>query len=170
MSNYSTHKQQVRKPGVSKQIQQELDKAPRQFNDYMNSINGRFSEICNIYLDGLSMDDVKYLKPDDFIELVPENQHKHKLLMTIMVRRYLYRSDNSDTVYCKPEKPDSYENVKPNSDDETSVSSNATSCSDNISTNIIVYACDKCTHTCTKTNCKHSCDDYVRITQRNRQT
>ena len=56
----------------------------------MNSVSGRFSDICHLYLDGLSMDDVKYLKPDDLIAIVPEHQHNHKLLMTIMVRRYLY--------------------------------------------------------------------------------
>ena len=154
MSNFSAHKQQVKRPpGVYKPYQQELDKAPRQFNDYMNSVTGRFSEICRIYLDGLSMDDVKYLKPEDLISLVPDNQHGHKLLMTIMVRRYLYRLDDCETIYCKPEKSDEYDNKS--NDDVSSVSASSEKNGDN------VYSCEKCTHSCTKKNCKHSCDDYA---------
>lgn len=161
MSNFSAHKQQVKRPSVYKPIHQELEKAPRQFNDYMNSVSGRFSDICHLYLDGLSMDDVKYLKPDDLIAIVPEHQHNHKLLMTIMVRRYLYRVGNSDeceTLCCKPEKPnDTYTN---NNEDTCSTYSNNSTCGNGSSN---TYACDTCTHSCTNSNCKHSCDDYAKI-------
>jgi hypothetical protein len=189
MTSFVAYKQQVKKPGVYKPIVQELDKAPRQFNDYMNSMNGRFSEICKIYLDGLSMDDIKYLKPDDLIALVPESQFNHKLLMTIMVRRYLYRPDECETVYCKPDQGDTY-GEKPdknndktndkhndkhndrNSDDTCSTYSNSSEKSDRINEkngnkrNDGVYACDKCTHACTNANCKHSCSDYAKIIHR----
>lgn len=159
MSNFSTHKQQVKRPAVYKSIHQELEKAPRQFNDYINSVSGRFSEISQLYLDGLSMDDVKYLKPEDLIALVPDNQHTHKLLMTIMVRRYLYRPDECGAIYCKPEKPN--DTFTSNNDDNCSLCSNSSS---NTSDKIVnTYACEKCTHSCTNPNCKHSCGDYVKI-------
>jgi hypothetical protein len=72
-------------------VDHEQYKAPRQFCEMMGGDTNRFSEICRIYLDGLSLDDVKYLQADDLINLVPPNQYKHRMLMTIMVRRYLYK-------------------------------------------------------------------------------
>lgn len=93
-----------------------IEKSPDQFCDYMSCISNRFTEICNIYLDGLCLDDVCHLKPEDFINLVPENQYRHKLLMTIMVRRYLCNSENlhkccqnkksSDHNYCSDKDSD----------------------------------------------------------------
>jgi hypothetical protein len=66
---------------------------PDQFSDYMKNVNTRFSEICELYLKGMSIDDVQYLIPEDLINLVPQKNYQHKLLMTIMVRRYLYYED-----------------------------------------------------------------------------
>lgn len=63
---------------------------PNQVCDYMRTVNTRFNEICDLYLKGLSIDDLKYLEPHDLINLVPSEQYSHKLLMTIMVRRYVY--------------------------------------------------------------------------------
>jgi hypothetical protein len=80
---------------VHRPIHSEINKPPRQFCDYMNGTDNRFSEICRLYLDGMSMDDVKYLREDDFISLVPKDQYKHKMLMIIMIRRYLYRHDET---------------------------------------------------------------------------
>lgn len=94
MNNFSTHKYQKGKSMVSKPFQHEINKPPRQFCDYMNGVDNRFSEICRLYLDGMSMDDVKYLTPDDLVALVPKEQYRHRMLMTIMVRRYLYRIDD----------------------------------------------------------------------------
>jgi len=65
----------------------------------MNEEHNRFSEICRIYLGVLSMDDLKYLRPYDLINLVPKEKYDHKLLMTVMVRRYLcdlFSCDGSD--------------------------------------------------------------------------
>lgn len=187
-SSFSANKQQVKKP-----IHQELDKAPRQFNDYMNSINGRFSEICRIYLDGLSVDDVKYLHPDDLIAIVPESQHNHKLLMTIMVRRYLYRPDekccqytdsqytdcqytdcqyidcqaaNSRTIICTPNKGDTYENDNSSVCSVNSGYDTDSSVKSKTRKNDNIYACNKCTHMCKNPKCAHSCDDYVKIVQK----
>jgi hypothetical protein len=86
-----------KRPVVSKPIYQELEKPPQNFCDYMNSVNSRFSEVCKIYLDGMSIDDIKFMLPEDLINLVPQNQYKHRLLMTIMVRRYLYVDDDSQS-------------------------------------------------------------------------
>jgi hypothetical protein len=63
---------------------------PKDLCSYMNNINTRFSDICDTYLSGLTIDDMKYLKPRDYINLVPQDKYKDKLLMTIMVRRYIY--------------------------------------------------------------------------------
>lgn len=93
--NFNSHKHRVAQPTVMKQVQQDLDRVPGQFSDYMNNQCTRFSEICKIYLEGMAVDDIRYMKPEDFINLVPEHQYRHKLLMTIMVRRYLYRSDDT---------------------------------------------------------------------------
>lgn len=102
MSNFSYHKNQNGRSisMVSKPYQHEINKAPRQFCDYMNGVDNRFSEIARLYLDGMSMDDVRHLRADDFISLVPKDQYRHKMLMTIMVRRYLYKHDESCTCSC----------------------------------------------------------------------
>lgn len=76
-----------------------VDEVPNQFCNYMKNVNSRFNEICDLYLQGLSMDDIKYLEPEDFIKLVPKEHYQHRLLMTIMVRRYLFKNEeecNSD--------------------------------------------------------------------------
>ncbi len=69
--------------------QRKLDDVPNQLCDYMCSANTRFTEICKLYLRGLSFDDLKYIHEQDLIQIVPDNQYNHKLLMTILVRRYL---------------------------------------------------------------------------------
>lgn len=81
-----------------------LGDVPNQFCDYMRTVNTRFNEICDLYLVGLSMDDVRYLTPMDLINLVPQTQYRHKLLMTIMVKRYLYREDEADLCSIGDEK------------------------------------------------------------------
>lgn len=63
---------------------------PHDFCNYMKAINTRFDDICETYLQGLTIDDIKYLEPEDYINLVPQDKYKDKLLMTIMVRRYIY--------------------------------------------------------------------------------
>jgi hypothetical protein len=190
MSNFNAHKSQIKKS-----IHQELDKAPRQFNDYMNSINGRFSEICRIYLDGLSMDDIKYLSPDDLIAIVPQNQYNHKLLMTIMVRRYLYRTDINDCdqintcqtivrdpdnssgdVFSDSNNDNSSDTNSNNNDDNSDQNSRDTRDTSSVSSikqpkqpkkpKETIYACNKCAHVCKNPRCKHSCENYIKITQK----
>ena len=51
----------------------------------------------------MSMDDIKYMRPEDLINLVPPEQFRHKLLMTILVRRYIFndldnQSDNDSRI------------------------------------------------------------------------
>ena len=144
MSNFSAHKQRVSKPTVMSSLCHEMDRVPGQFCDYMKEVNCRFSEVCNIYLDGLSMDDVKYLKPEDLIALVPKEHYKHRLLMTIMVRRYLCRPDECESVCFR--------------DSESESSSKRTCAKQKIE-----YTCNNCTHVCTISGCDHSCDDYIKI-------
>jgi hypothetical protein len=143
MSNFSLHKQMKVKPTVMKPIHLELNQVPERFCDYMNRENSRFSEICSLYLGAMSMDDIKFLKPEDFINLVPHNHYEHKLLMTIMVRRYLFKFNDCD---------------------DASIKDNASS--DDASLNSRVeYVCDKCAHSCRNSQCDHSCDDYMKLSQ-----
>ena len=130
-----THNQGNTRSNVSKPHHLEIEKVPRQFSDYMNEQNSRFCEICKLYLDGLSIDDVKYLRAEDLINLVPRDHYKHKLLMTIMVRRYLYRP--SETNHCN--------------------NSSVNNCS---SDKYIEYSCDECNHICNNLICNHICSDY----------
>lgn len=81
---------------VHKPSKYEKEKVPRQICDFMSEKNTRFTEICKIYLDGMSLDDLPFLTAEDLINLVPSNQYKHRLLMTIMVRRYLYNDYTND--------------------------------------------------------------------------
>jgi hypothetical protein len=194
MSSFKTHKQRESKSCILKPYQQELDRAPRQFIDFMNedcdTFDGnnsshernRFSEICRIYLDGLSIDDIKYLHPEDVINLVPPEQYKHKLLMSIMVRRYLYTSsefskhnDKNDDYdenkeymehkehreYKDHKEHKEHKDYKERKSDNNDDRRNRYDTCDNSST--IEYACNKCNHICTDIKCKHQCENYVKI-------
>lgn len=96
MSNYHRYKQTKLNPAVISRAQADANRLPEQFSDYMKGADTRFSEICQIYLDCLTIDDLRFLQPEDLICLVPPEQHKHKLLMTIMVRKYLFRDDDQN--------------------------------------------------------------------------
>jgi hypothetical protein len=98
------NKQNIGKTSVSKPISQDVQKVPRQISDYISLKSNRFVEICTIYLDGMSMDDLPYLSPEDLIGLVPSNQYQHKLLMTILTKRYLYNPTNETTKNDKKKK------------------------------------------------------------------
>ena len=142
MSNFSLHKQMKVKPTVMKPIHHELNQVPERFCDYMNRENSRFNDICSLYLGAMSIDDIRFLKPEDLINLVPENHYEHKLLMTIMVRRYLYRFNSCDD-----------ESNKDTLSDDASASTNTR----------VENVCDKCTHSCKNSQCDHSCDDYTKL-------
>lgn len=119
---------------INRSYHQEIKEPPNQLCDYIASCNGnRFEEICNVYLKGLSMDDVKYLKPEDLIDIVPPEQHRHKLLMTILVRRYIFNDTNND-------------NYNTN-DSEFELDSYSSS----------MNKCSKCSHVCYNSKCSHSC-------------
>jgi len=81
-----------------------FDHIPNQVRDYMRGVNTRFNEICDVYLTGLSIDDLKFLSPEDMINLVPPEQYNHKLLMTIMTRRYIYPNLCNDAENTHPHK------------------------------------------------------------------
>lgn len=74
----------------------ESNKVPNQLSEYLAKENNRFCELC-MYFDGLCMDDIKFLKPRDLINLVPYESYRHRLLMTILVRRYLFRECGSSS-------------------------------------------------------------------------
>jgi len=132
---------------IKKANQVELDKVPRQFADYMMETDTRFSELCKLYLDGLSIDDLKYMKPKDLINLVPKEQYRHRLLMTVMVRRYIYRKDS-----------DKSKNTSDNSDSDSM-------CDDNDQSNdqSKEYVCNNCDHICNNPKCSHSCENNVKV-------
>lgn len=103
-----------RKSNVFSHQVYQIDEPPNQLCDYICSCNfgTRFDEICNIYLKGLSMEDVKYMCPEDLINLVPADHYRHKLLMTILVRRYLCRCCEFESCCCDKNSTDSSKSSK----------------------------------------------------------
>ena len=93
-NSYQRYKNNNLKSDIMKRSLSESQKLPEQFTDYMRGTDTRFCEISEIYLKDLTICDLKYLKPEDLIGLVPDEQYNHKLLMSIMVRRYLFRDDS----------------------------------------------------------------------------
>jgi hypothetical protein len=165
--SFNIYKQQTTRSSVTKPHQQEMDRMPRQFSDYMCEQSTRFTEICSLYLEGMTVDDIQHMKPKDLIKLVPPEQYKHRLLMTVMVRRYLY---SDDTESLSGSDSDTYE---PHDNPNTSnVTSNITSTHKNqpnikpvikSTTKSSKHAngtCDKCNkRTCDKRTCdKRTCD------------
>ena len=136
----------------------EIERVPRQFCDFMAEQCTRFDEICCIYLEGMTLDDVQFMRPKDFINLVPDVQYRHKLLMTIMVRRYIFPCDSDTPACCDLERCGSS-----GGDTYTDNISNDTSCSEKTE-----YKCNKCNHTCTNRNCTHKCSDYTKNSKRNK--
>jgi hypothetical protein len=49
----------------------------------------RFYSIIDTYLSSLTNQDLLYLTQDDLISLVPIDNHRDRLLMIILVKRYL---------------------------------------------------------------------------------
>jgi len=135
--NYRAYKQDSM---VMKPHHHELDRVPRQVSDFMNEQCNRFSEICKIYLEGMTIDDLCFMRPEDFINLVPDDQYRHKLLMTIMVRRYLFRPDGLEL----GRDHDIYTNIMRDNENRE-------------------YPCDKCSHKCLTPNCSHNCNEYAKI-------
>jgi len=78
------------KSSIKSRSDHEILIPPGALSEYLAQENNRFVELC-IYFDGLCIDDIKYLKPHDLINLVPFERYRHRLLMTVLVRRYLFR-------------------------------------------------------------------------------
>jgi hypothetical protein len=120
---------------INRPYYHEIKEVPNQFCDYIASCEGnRFEEICKIYLKGLSMDDVKYLKPEDLIDIVPPEQHRHKLLMTVLVRRYIFNKN--------------YNDIDNDINDSDNDINSYSSC---------MNRCSKCNHICYNYKCTHTC-------------
>ena len=83
MNNFAAYKQRVGKTAVFKASQLEIDRAPRQFCDYMNDVNNRFNEICKIYLKGMSIDDESFLN----IPIMPKLKYVINPIALIMDRK-----------------------------------------------------------------------------------
>lgn len=101
----SSHKPSHTRTNIINRQSQYVDFVPNQLCEFIELEHNRFSEICKLYLQGLSIDDIAYLEPQDLINIVPESQYKHKLLMTILVRRYIYKSKcktctENGKIYC----------------------------------------------------------------------
>jgi hypothetical protein len=115
-----------RKSCISKPSKPDITIMPDQFSDFIAENNCRFTEICRIYLHGLTIDDLKYMKPEDLINTVPPEHYKHRLLMSILVRRYLYKcfnntcSNTCNNSCCSTDNCNNTSNNNCNSSDETS--------------------------------------------------
>jgi hypothetical protein len=160
MSNYNRYKQSNLNPAVIRGSQSDSLRLPEQFTDYMKGADTRFDEVCELYLRCLTIDDLRYLKPDDLINLIPQNQHKHKLLMTIMVRKYLYRHDDcesgiADTIDDRDDRDDRGDRDDEMSDynrtDTRNVTRNNRIRDDNSSESSVCRCVNKCANTCDKT-------------------
>lgn len=161
-------KSQQNENTITRAVQRELDRVPKQLSDYMNEQCNRFSEICKLYLEGMTLDDVKFMKPEDLINIVPQEQYKHKLLMSIMVRRYLYRCDDDNDNDNDHDNDDDHNIDDNNNDiyyDNKSVNNDVSEKKNKKNTNInnIQYLCDNCTHSCHMRSCSHKCSDYNKI-------
>lgn len=94
MSNYKRYKESKLNQSVISELEAGAKELPEQLADYMKLADTRFTEICDLYLKCLTIHDLKFMQPEDLICLVPEEQYKHKLLMTVLVRKYLFRDDD----------------------------------------------------------------------------
>jgi hypothetical protein len=98
MSNYHSHKQSRLRSGLIPRSEAEAARLPEQVADYISLADTRFDDIAHLYLNGLTVTDLQYMEPEDLINVVPPGQHEHKLLMSILVRRYLFRDDDEDGI------------------------------------------------------------------------
>ena len=96
MSNYKRYKESKLNQSVVDDLKNSASDLPEQLSDYMKCADTRFTEICDLYLQCLTIHDLKFMQPEDLICLVPPEQYKHKLLMTVLVRKYLFRDDDMD--------------------------------------------------------------------------
>ena len=77
--------------GIVPRSELEARRPNDQIVDFLKAADdNRFSEVCDIYLQGLTFDDIKYLSAPDLINLVPEKQYQHKLYMTILAKKYIF--------------------------------------------------------------------------------
>lgn len=76
----------------------EASRLPEQVADFISQADTRFDEVARLYLEGLTITDLQFMQPEDLINIVPPEQYRHRLLMSILVRRYLFRDDDEDCV------------------------------------------------------------------------
>lgn len=98
MSNYHHYKQSKLRSGLVPRSAAEAARLPEQVCDYIKLADTRFDEVARLYLEGLTISDLQFMQPEDLICVVPPPQYNHKLLMSILVRRYLFRDDDDDGV------------------------------------------------------------------------
>jgi hypothetical protein len=96
MSNYKSNNRSRLRSGLVPKSEADALRLPEQVADYIANADTRFSEVAHLYLDGLTIRDLQFMQPEDLINIVPPPQHNHKLLMSILVRRYLFRDEDDD--------------------------------------------------------------------------
>lgn len=98
MSTYHRYKQSKLRSNLIPRSDAEAARLPEQVADYISRADTRFDEVAHLYLDGMTINDLQFMQPEDLINVVPPAQYRHKLLMSILVRRYLFRDDDDDGI------------------------------------------------------------------------
>lgn len=116
----------------------EASRLPEQVADFISQADTRFDEVARLYLEGLTIMDLQFMQSEDLINIVPPEQYRHRLLMSILVRRYLFRDDDEDCI------PDFIQPLKDTVNSEchsySSYSRNRKKCHNNTSD----YCCSDC--------------------------
>lgn len=105
MSKFNRNKQSRLRSGLIPRSEAEAARLPEQVADYISLADTRFDEVAHLYLDGLTINDLQFMQPEDLINVVPPVNHKHKLLMSILVRRYLFRDNDEDGILDAVQRP-----------------------------------------------------------------
>lgn len=96
MSNYQRYKHAKLRSNLIPRSDADTSRLLDQVADYIRQADTRFDEVAHMYLEGLTISDLQYMHPEDLINVVPPEHYSHRLLMSILVRRYLFRDDDED--------------------------------------------------------------------------
>ena len=98
MASHIRQKKSITNSNLVSRFSADAQRLPEQVADYICLADSRFDEVAKLYLEGLTISDLQFMQPEDLICVVPPDQHRHKLLMSILARRYLFRDDDDNGV------------------------------------------------------------------------
>ena len=121
MSNYQRYKQTKIRSHLIPRSDADASRLLEQVADYIRQADTRFDEVARLYLEGLTISDLQFMHPEDLINVVPPDHYQHRLLMSILVRRYLFRDEDEDGVpdFAQPPKDTIGDNSRSHNGDHT---------------------------------------------------